>query len=182
MYKLFYNSNFPVTVLRPGLSLEKCLQDANTGNIDYQTNLVRLNWMVKDMKYNGIQKPLLVNGAFCIITGDTRFMALKLNPQITRVPVLMSSTVSPKIAWTEVADKIHLGKLLNIDPDNILTNYSWNEKQLDWIEFAYSHTNNHMHDEQQRKRMIQNYLGKHPDTIFDQDWLLSSIDWSLYDH
>ena len=182
MYKLFYNSSFPITALQPVLSLQKCLDGANAGNRSYRTNLVRLNWMVDHVKYNGIQKPFLVDGAFRIITGDTRKMALDLNSQITRAPVLMSSTVAPKLGWIDIKDKVELGKVLKIDPEDIITNHSWNEKQLDWIEFAYSHTINHMHDESQRERMISNYLDKYPDTIFDQDWVCSRIDWSLYDH
>jgi len=170
-----------VTALQPTLSLEHCLQDANSGNRSYQINLVRLNWMIKDLNYNSIQKPLLIDGAFRVITGDTRLMALKLHPKITRVPALMTSEVAP-FDWKPINDKTELGKLLRIDPDDILTNWDWHEKPLDWIEFAYSHTSNHMHDESQRERMISNYLAKYPDTIFDQDWLLSSIDWSLYDH
>lgn len=181
MYKLFYNSNFPVTALSPVLSLDECLHGANLGNISYRTKLVRLNWMVKDIKYNGVQKPLLVDGAFRIITGDTRFMALKLNPQINRVPVLMSSTVAPKVSWSEVTDKAHLGKLINIDPEDIIINNDWHNDQLDWIEFAYPHTHNHMHNEQQRERMILNYLADYPNTIFDRDWCTKSIQWDMYD-
>ena len=182
MNQLFHNSKNPVTVLKPRLTLENFLQEANNGNLSYLINMVRLNWMVNDIRYNGMQKPILVDGAFNIITGDTRAMALRLNPKVKYVPLLMSSTVAPKVGWQLVQDKKHLGKLLNIHPDDILTNYEWKEKQLDWIEFAFMHTQNHMHDESQRERMILNYLAKYPDTIFDQDWLLSSIDWSLYDH
>ena len=181
MYKLFYNPSVTISALRPSLSLIQCLQDANTGNLSYRINLVRLNWMIKDLRYNPIQKPLLIDGAFRIITGDTRLMALQLHSKITRVPALMTSEVAP-FEWKEINDKIELGKLLNIEPDDILTNWDWHEKPLDWIEFAYSHTSDHMHDESQRERMIVNYLAEYPETIFDQDWLLSSIDWSLYDH
>mgnify|MGYP000168023539 FL=1 len=181
MYKLFYNPSVTATALRPQLSLTECLQDANAGNRSYRTNLVRLNWMIKDLNYNPIQKPLLIDGAFRVVTGDTRLMALQLHPQITRVPALMTSEVAPH-DWKPIEDKTELGKLLRIDPDDILINWDWHEKPLDWIEFAYSHTSNHMHDESQRERMITNYLAKYPGTIFDQDWLLSSIDWSLYDH
>lgn len=181
-YKLFYNPSVNVTALRPTLSLDECLRDANAGNLTYQINLVRLNWMVKDLNYNPIQKPLLIDGAFRVITGDTRLMALQLHPEISHVPVLMSSTVAPWLGWVNVDNKKELGKLLNILPEDIITNYDWTEQQLDWIEFAYPHTSDHMHDEAQRKRMIQNYLNVHPNTVFNQSWLLETIDWSLYDH
>lgn len=182
MYKLFYNPSFIVTALHPELSLEECFAQANSGNVDEQNRLVRVNWMIQDLRHNPIQKPFLITGGFKIITGDTRLMALRFHPKISHVPVLMTATASPWIRWREVKDKIELGKLLNIDPADILTNWDWHERPLDWIEFAYAHTEDHMHDEDQRVRRIRNYLAKYPDTIFDQDWVCSKIDWSLYDH
>jgi len=182
MYKLFYNPSVSVTSLQPVLSLEECFDQANAGNVDEQNRLVRINWMIQDLCYNPIQKPFLVSGSFRIITGDTRLMALRFHPSITHVPVLMTSAVAPWLGWSEIENKTELGKLLNIDPDDILTHWDWHEKPLNWIEFAYAHTENHMHDEDQRVRRICNYLIKYPDTIFDQDWLLETIDWSLYDH
>ena len=181
MYKLFYNSNFPVTALRPVLGLEECFAQANDGNVDEQNRLVRVNWIIQDLYYNPIQKPFLVDGAFNIVTGDTRMMALQFHPKITHVPVLMTSTVAP-FDWKEIEDKTALGRLLCINPEHILTNWDWHDKKLDWIEFAYAYTEHHMHDEDQRTRRICNYLIKYPDTTFDQDWLESRIDWSLYDH
>ena len=181
MYKLFYNGNFSLSALRPVLGLEECFDQANCGNVDEQNRLVRVNWMIQDLYYNLIQKPFLVDGSFNIITGDTRMMALQFHPEITHVPVLMTSTVAP-FDWKEIENKTQLGKLLNILPEDILTNWDWHDKKLDWIEFAYAHTEDHMHDEDQRTTRICNYLIKYPDTIFDQDWLESKIDWSLYDH
>jgi hypothetical protein len=137
--------------------------------------------MVGDLDYNPIQKPLLIDGAFRVVTGDTRLMALQLHPGTTHVPVLMTSEVAPRLGWVNIKNKTELGKLLNIDPKNILTNWDWHDKPLDWIEFAYSHTSDHMHDQQQRERMILNYLAKYPGTIFDKDWLRKRIDWGLYD-
>ena len=181
MYKLFYNPTVSITALHPMLSLEECFDQANSGNVDEQNRLVRVNWMIQDLHYNAIQKPFLITGGFRVVTGDTRLMALQFHPNITHVPVLMTSTVAP-FDWKEIKNKTALGKLLNINPRDILTNWDWHKKPLDWIEFAYKHTEHHMHDEDQRTRRICNYMTKYPDTIFDQDWLSERIDWSLYDH
>lgn len=181
MYYLFYNPSVAVETVVPTISLDQYLYDANNGNLSYQINLVRLNWMIDDLRHNHIQKPFLVDRNFRIITGDTRYMALQLHPKITHVPVLMTATTAP-VGWEEIHSHKELGELLNILPENIITNWHWTERELDWIEFAYPHTSDHMHDEAQRQRMIQNYLKVHPDTVFDQDWLLEIIDWSLYDH
>ena len=184
MYKLFYNPSVNVTALRPGLSLEECFAQANSGNIDEQNRLVRVNWMIQDLHHNPIQKPFLITSGFKIITGDTRLMALQFHPAISHVDALVQvdSNATLGSAWNEVKDKTELGKLLNIAPEDILTNWDWHERPLDWIEFAYAHTEDHMHDEDQRVRRISNYLAKYPGTVFDQDWVCSRIDWSLYDH
>jgi hypothetical protein len=184
MYKLFYNSSISITLLRPGLSLEQCLDQANSGNVDEQNRLVRVNWMIQDLHHNPIQKPFLINSRFKVITGDTRLMALRFHPAISHVAAVaqVDDNATLGSGWIQVNDKIELGKLLNIDPVDILTNWDWHERSLDWIEFAYAHTEDHMHDEDQRVRRIRNYLAKYPDTIFDQDWVYSKIDWSLYDH
>lgn len=181
MYSLFYNPGVPVNSLTPALSLDQCLDDANCDNLAYQINLVRLNWMINDIQCNGIQKPFLVDKDLKIITGDTRYMALQFCPLVAHVPVLMTATDAP-VGWVNIDSKKELGKLLDIDPENIIVNSNWTEEELDWIEFAYPHTNDHMHDEVQRERMIQNYLKDYPTTVFNHDWLLETIDWSLYDH
>lgn len=181
MYELFFKSGVPVNSLTPALSLDQCLADANAGNRSYQTNLVRLNWMITDIQFNGIQKPFLVDKDLKIITGDTRYMALHFCPLIKYVPVLMTAKDAP-VGWVNIDNKKELSKLLDIDPENIITNNDWTECELDWIEFAYPHTSDHMHDEVQRERMIKHYLLEHPETVFDYNWLLETIDWSLYDH
>ena len=86
MYKLFYNPLVPVEHLNPCQSLKECLMHANLGDVNCQTKLVRLNWMIPHVKQHGIQKPLLVDANFNTLTGDTRKMALDLNPEITHVP------------------------------------------------------------------------------------------------
>lgn len=181
MYSLYYNPAVAVEQLTPVLTLQECLLQANAGNLSYRTNLVRLNWMVDDLRHNPIQKPFLVDSNLTIITGDTRYMALQLHRHISHVPVLMTSRYASD-NWIDIQSREELGELLNINPENILTNWDWKERTLDWIEFAYPCTVDHMHDESQRERMIRNYLKTHPGTVFNQDWLLEIVDWSLYDH
>jgi len=182
MYNLYYNSQVPVEQLTPVLTLDNCLQEANNGNHSNWTKLVRLNWMIQDLKYNSIQKPFLVDENYKIITGDTRYMATQFYPSIQHVPCLMTAKNCDQPGWVDIHNKKELGKLLDIHPENIITNHDWHQMPLDWIEFAYPHTSNHMHNESQRERMINNYLAKYTDTIFDQEWLLSNIDWSKYDY
>jgi hypothetical protein len=182
MYSLFYNPAVPVDCLTPVLSLDECLKGANAGNTSYQTKLVRLNRMVDDLRYNPIQKPFLVDRDLGIITGDTRYMALQFHNHISHVPVLMTARDAPS-NWINIHTRDELGELFDIHPEDIITNYDWHKKPLDWIEFAYyGPACNHMHNENQRERMIRNYLTAYPITVFDYNWVSEIIDWSLYDH
>lgn len=182
MYNLFYNLSVPVKSLIPKLSLDECLQGANTGNLSYRTKLVRLNWMIQDLKHNDILKPLLINQDLQVLTGDTRLMALSFYPKKSHVPVLISGKYSPFDNSILIENKKHLADLLGATEDDILTDCNWHEQQLNWLEVAFIHVKNHMHDEQQRARMIRNYLKQYPNTIFDRAWCQTFIDWSRYDN
>jgi len=183
MYQLYYNPSTPVHLIKPELTLDICLERANLKYMHVLKNLVRLNWMVNDLKVNPIMKPILLRNNFQVFCGDTRMMAVELNPHIKNVPTLLQcdTNVTVGSGWIKVESVLHLAELVGTVPENILCK-NWNQQQLEWIEFAFPQTSHHMHDEQQRERMISNYLRTHPDTIFDQDWVCSTIDWSLYDH
>jgi hypothetical protein len=192
MYKLLYNPSVFIKVIQPIMTVDQLLSIANNAlhsnslseyQQDALANLVRLNWMIQDLQHNTIQKPLLLSSGLTVETGDTRLMAASFNPRITTVPALL--TVKTNISmpeWITVINAEHLGKLLNIDPKNImLNNQDWTKQQLSWIEFAYPHTQNHMHDEQQRVRMISNYLSKQSkEFVFTREWLQTPIDWSKW--
>ena len=194
MYKLLYNSSVSIKVIQPIMTVDQLLSIANdavhSGSLsEYQqdvlANLVRLNWMIEDLRHNTIQKSLLLSSGLTVETGDTRLMAASFHPRITTVPALL--TVKNNISmpeWITVINMEHLGKLLNIDPKNImLNNQDWTKQQLTWIEFAYPHTSNHMHNEKQRLDMVYRYLEKQPhDFQFTREWLQTPVDWSKWDN
>ena len=184
MYDLYYNPFTPVDLIKSELTLDVCLKRANRKDMHVLRNMVRLNWMVHDLKSNIICKPILLRNNFEVFCGDTRMMAVKMNAHIKDVPALLQVDDNTTVGsdWIKVQNVLHLAELIGTTPENIIYNQNWNEQPLEWIEFAMPHTVNHMHDEQQRERMISNYLNKYPGTIFDQDWCCSKIDWSLYDH
>lgn len=184
MYELYYNPFTPVNMVRPEMTVEQSLLLANQRDNNVLANLVRLNWMIQDLKCNIIYKPILLREGFEVVTGDTRMMAISMHPYIKDVPALLTvrSPVSVGNNWIKIDTKQHLAELVGTKEMNIVCFNDWNKQEVEWIEFAMPHTENHMHDEEQRMRMILNYLQKYPDTIFDQDWLLERIDWNLYDH
>ena len=193
MFKLLYNPSVSIKVIQPIMTVDQLISIANgavhSGSLsEYQqdalANLVRLNWMIEDLQHNIIQKPLLLSSELTVVTGDTRLMAASFHPRITTVPALL--TVENNISmpeWITVINTDHLGKLLNIDPKNImLNNQDWTKQQLSWIEFAYPHTSNHMHDESQRLGIMHRYIEKQPqDFLFTRKWLQTPIDWSKWD-
>jgi len=184
MYELYYNPFTPVEIIKPEMTIEQSLRLANQRDNNVLANMVRLNWMVQDLKSNIICKPILLREGFEVVTGDTRMMAISMYPYIKDVPALLTvrSTVSVGNNWIKVDTKQHLAELVGTNEMNVVCFNDWNKQEVEWIEFAMPHTEHHMHDEEQRLSMIQNYLKEYPDTLFDQDWLLESIDWNLYDH
>jgi len=194
MYKLLYNPSVSIKVIQPIMTVDQLLSIANgalhsSSLSEYQqdalANLVRLNWMIEDLQHNIIQKPLLLSSELTVVTGDTRLMAASFHPKIITVPALL--TVKNNISmpeWITVINADHLGKLLNIDLKNIiLNNQDWTKQQLTWIEFAYPHTSNHMHNEKQRLDMVYRYLEKQPhDFQFTREWLQTPVDWSKWDN
>jgi hypothetical protein len=179
---LLYNPGVLVTTIKPLCSLDQMLDEANQNlNSNTMANMVRLNWMVTNLKDEPVQKPLLIDHTGTVQTGDTRLAAIGLNEHIMHVPCVMTAPVDQmNLDWIYVEDKNHLGELLNIDSTDILTHDDWNYSSIDWIEFAYPHTAHHMHDEQERLHMIKKYLEQNPDTVFTRDWLQTPVNWSDY--
>jgi hypothetical protein len=179
---LLYNPVVPVQQLTPLADLESILSDANNRvNSNQLAKMVRLNWMVENLKTEPVYKPLLVDHNMVVQTGDTRVAAIQLSNTVSHVAVLMSTPVEHmNLDWIYVQDNDHLGDLLDIDPKHIMTHDDWHFNAIDWIEFGYAHTADHMHDEEERYRMITRYLDQYPDTVFTRKWLQTPVNWLDY--
>jgi formyltetrahydrofolate hydrolase len=181
MLELFYNPRVPIQQLKPVLDLNSCIDQANNRDPYSLSNMMFLNWMIDNLRHTPIQKPLLLDKNYRVITGDTRLMALSFYPEVQHVPVLMNSSHAPA-NWLLIKDQTALAALLNLAVEDIITNWDWHDKQLDWIEFAYQHTSNHPHDQDQRQKRILRYLEQYPDTVFSYEWLSVPVDWSKFDN
>jgi hypothetical protein len=177
----------------PEMTADQCLTVANNALgkswTDYEqnvlANLVRLNWMIEDLHNNKIEKPILLSQDFRVLTGDTRLMAASFHSKIKCVPTLVTANSNFNLSnFIDIVNIGHLAKILNIASNDIILNgQDWIKHPLSWIEFAYPHTQNHMHDEQQRVRMISNYLSKQSkEFVFTREWLQTPIDWSTWDN
>jgi hypothetical protein len=187
---LMYHPEIPVKHINPVLNVDQLVdstnQDRSSDNKNLLSKLVRLNWMVENLKHEPVYKPLLTvlrNGELVTVTGDTRLQAIELNPQIIHVSCLASIPLSLDENfkyWDLVYDKKTLATYLGINVDDIIINQDWEYQELDWIEFALPETKGHLHDEDLRYRQIVNYLNENPDTVFSRKWLQTPIDWSFY--
>jgi len=185
-----YHPMILVKHIKPVLNVDQLVkstnQDRSSNNKNLLSKLVRLNWMVENLKHEPVCKPLLTvlrNGELVTVTGDTRLQAIELTPQITHVSCLASIPLSLDENfkyWDLVYDNKTLATYLNINVDDIIVNQDWEYQELDWIEFALPETKDHLHNEDLRYQQIVNYLNENPDTVFSRKWLQTPIDWSFY--
>ena len=210
-YTLLFNNAVPKDACTPVLTLNNLLEfvnyqilpkprcNHNDGEQNALARIVRLNWMVENLKHNPIAKPIVVFCKFTnwnqpesddvweVMVGDTRLQALELVKNITTVPLLVQVPVFHRKYYPDyqvVPGPEQLKQLLNLQSqDKILCRVDWNSEPIDWIEFDMYSTIDHMHNEDQRLKMAYNYLdSQSSDFVFDRDWLCKPIDWSLYDH
>lgn len=197
-YCLLYHGSIPVTNIVPVLNVDQLLEqtniiikqkNCNPGGNNLLAKLVRLNWMVNDLKSSPIYKPILTvlrQGNLVTATGDTRLQAIELLPNITHIACLASIPINMQENfkyWDLVDNKQTLASYLNTNINDIIVNQDWNIHELDWIEFSFDETSNHMHDEDQRLRMIYNYLDRQPkDFRFTRKWLQTLVNWDQYDY
>jgi hypothetical protein len=129
---------------------------------------------------------VLRNGQLVTVTGDTRLQAIELSPHITHVSCLASISTDMQENfkyWDLIPNLEMLACLMNISKDKIILNQdNYTDQELDWIEFDLQETSTHMHDEEQRLRMIYNYLDQQTEDFqFTREWLQTLIVWNQYD-
>ena len=180
-FNLYYNDDVFVEQFVFSESLQSYLDRANEGDFELQTNLVRLNWMIENLKTHPMYKPILVDQDMLVLNGMTRCFALEMCPHITTVSALMTTESNPGIGWHLIESIQHLADRLHLPAKRIKTEHDWHDKKLQWIEFGFDHTVNHMHDEEQKQKMMRNYLNKYPDVVFTKKWLSTPVEWNLYD-
>jgi hypothetical protein len=197
---VLYHPALGLDLLHPGMdldrllyicnrALERDLVSADVGELSELARILRVNWMVRDLDQNGrIIKPILCEVTAFNLTvnqGDTRLMAAEMCPQVYTAPVLVSVDRSWKTmfqGWTEIQCSDQLTDLLGFEPGCVIfQDVPDNTDHLRWIEFNTPQTQHHLHDENQRVRMILGYLAQQSlDFRFSRDWCRQQIDWSQY--
>ena len=196
---LLYNPRVPVNLLTPLINIDQLIMlcnytinkkdyDLDPGADTELARIVRVNFIYNDLKKNRLKiiKPLFLEAsAFGLITvqGDTRLMAAELCgitqvSCLAQIPVFVQGLFKD---WVQVENVKHLSQLTNFDITEIQIRYQEN-KNIDQIEFSSATTAHHMHDFDQRLRMIKNYIKQQPKTFeFSREWCRLPINWAEFE-
>lgn len=200
---MLYHSAWPVTQLRPVCTLDQCVEQTNnnlrllgrdlniwpSGDQDQAARLLWVNWIYQRLPVEPIRKPVLAHkegGDLVVDCGDTRLMALNLLDDPGTVGVVVTDRKDRTADWPG-------WQLIQTDQDllhhtgfdnhaEISLRVSPIDHALEWLEIGDQSTAHHLHDQNQRVRMMQAYLNHQPTTLlFDRAWAVSEIDWSSYE-
>lgn len=154
--------------------------------------LIRVNLFAAEFQQGAqIVKPIqaeLQHFRLVVMRGDTRLMAAGLFDSIFYAPVLC---LVPKIwsvmfaDWTVIRDWDALTDRMGWPCGCVKVNFEHVQDTtvMKFLEFQLPQTAHHLHDEHQRRRMMTNYLSQQdPAFRFDNDWILTPVDWSQFDY
>lgn len=202
-YVMFYIPEWPVRDLSPVCTLDQSLSVANRaietqgrnldkwspGSRDEVARLLHVNWIYNNLALEPIRKPILVHrdqDRLIVDCGDTRLMALNLLDHAVKVSVVITDQIHYQHlyqGWRRIYNNQDLISACGFLEDaHVLFRSSQSHFAIDWLEIGDASTSHHLHDVDQRIRMMQNYLDQQPATFFfDRDWARSTIDWLAYD-
>jgi len=179
----YWYPQFQVDQIKPSLELDKVIHGANNRDSYLLVRAVKLNWLVNHLKTHSMVKPLLLNDNFSTIQGDTRVMALKL------LGIESASTVVFKFRADQsdilISSQKHFIELASLDTDTQIISEPvdcdpFKGYKIEALHIINKNCNLHFEDWDLRNGAITNYLEEFPNTVFDQDWFLSPIDWAQY--
>lgn len=153
-------------------------------------NLVKLNMWVRDIKKQGIVKPWLVqdlgDGTYVAGTGDSRLRALERIPEITKVPMFISTHNSRKHLYKELESVTTFDRFAELcgatleqvflfrltDPTAVYGLY--------WYEYNSPRTRAVTPGESDCVNMLSQYFVAHPNTTITPEWFDLEIAWDNY--
>jgi hypothetical protein len=189
--------DFQIQKIKTGLDLDTIIQGCNLRDQYLLARAVKLNWLVSNLQTQPLIKPVLLNNNFSTIQGDTRVLALMLLETKT-VPAVVfkfeiqnpdrdfepdGTEVQPSDLVIESQD--HFRDLAKIESTaHIVYEPAGHDPfQGHIVQGMHIHDSrcvDHLEDWNQRAQCIHNYLEQYPSTVFDQNWFLTSVDWSHY--
>jgi hypothetical protein len=202
-WAMFHHPALPISNLTPICDLDQCLAQTNrnldrlgrdvcmwpTGDQDQVARLMWVNWIHQRLDLEPIRKPILAHAQgtkLVVDCGDTRLMALSLCTNPPAVGVIATDRVSNVDAyhgWTRIWSEQDLLRAAGFAPDSHVDFRSGGDRcAIEWLEIGDQSTAHHMHDVEQRIRMIRCYINSQSRHFrFDREWARSIIDWTVYD-
>lgn len=195
---MFFHAQWPVDRVRPVCDLETCIEQCNRnlhtlgrdiknwppGDINQIARLLRVNWIYSRLDHEPIRKPILVHGQgqdLMVDCGDTRVMALKLAGQqwLSVIATDHAHAGDRYGEWEVIRTNEDLRRHTGFAADAEIWLRAGKTQAVEWLEIGDQTTAHHLHDQDQRIRMMQAYLNKQPvDFRFDQQWARGFIDWT----
>ncbi len=201
---LFYDPGVHKARIQPGHSLQDICNWANI-RLSQDTlaeffdeplnwydiaNIVKLNIWVKDIREQGIVKPMLLNYTgnekFGINNGESRLRAVECIPEIATVESFITT-------HTKYADKFkNLPQIENFEQFAEICRadvgqeflFKYTDKLapygIEWYEYNNQKTAGVTPGTQTTRKTLHNYLKQYPDTVFQVDWFNNAVDWTPF--
>lgn len=184
-HKACWVKRFDINQVRPMMTLDQLIEKSNQRDKQYLSKAAKLNWLVDNLRTHPLRKPLILNGNYSTIMGDSRVIAFKLLG-ITHAPAVVFKF---KFKETDVIikDEIEFKHLAGFDDSASIRYEPAGADPFAGDKFEALHINDadsahHLENWSLRDILITNYLKKHPDIVFDENWFLHPIDWERYSH
>jgi hypothetical protein len=199
-YLMFYHAQWPVDLLIPVCTLQRTVSEVNrmicsngknltawsAREQDEIARLMRANWIYQRLGVEPIRKPVLThleNGQHIVDCGDTRIMALNmlLDPGTVGVACTVPVAQADQFRdWTPICSNQDLIDVSGFSAKATVLIRPGHDQAIEWLEIGDNSTVHHLHSVDQRVSMMQNYMDRNPDAVFDVDWARSYIDWNRY--
>jgi hypothetical protein len=155
-------------------------------------NLVKFNMWIKDIKAQGIVKPMLLNYTgnwiYQTNTGESRLRCLEVVPDIRSVSAFITTHEKHRDRFTNLVEIKNAEQFFAIcnTPAGTLYSFKFTDLQapygIEWFDYASKHTQDCMLSDDRCIQSIQNYFKSHGPVIFDRDWFCKAVDWSRYEN
>jgi hypothetical protein len=201
-YAMFYHPALAVDDLVPVCKLPQSIAVVNdelkrTGrdlskwsaaHQDEAARLLWVNWMYHRLGAEPIRKPILTHehdGKLIVDCGDTRLMSLNLliDPGTVGVVVTVPvARVEHYADWRRINTNRDLMRATGFGRGaSIAVRPATADYAIEWLEIGDHTTAHHLHDVDQRVRMLQLYIDTQVDDFeFSVDWARSHINWDIY--
>lgn len=201
---LFYDPAIHKDQIQPGHSLQDICKWANERLAEYGlekfineplnwydiANIVKLNLWVKDIREQGIVKPMLLNYTgyekYNINNGESRLRAVTCISEIETVTGFISTHVDHREKFKNLVEVTNFEQFAKIcqavDGQEFLFKYTDKDAPygIEWYEYNCQKTANVTPGQQTTRKTLHNYLKQYPDTVFEVDWFNNAVDWTPF--